>query len=120
MQVEVVGVKFKNSNHIYSFDPNGIELKVGDYVLVDTEKGTDLGCIIKEKETIDASTLVAPLKRVVKIASDEVVKKAEEFDKEAEKLYPMVKKMAKEEKLDMKIVKVEASYDNSKYIVNFT
>ena len=28
--------------------------------------------------------------------------------------------MAKEEKLDMKIVKVEASYDNSKYIVNFT
>ena len=120
MQVEVVGVKFKNSNHIYSFDPNGIELKVGDYVLVDTEKGSDLGCIIKEKETIDASTLVAPLKRVVKIASDEVVKKAEEFDKEAEKLYPMVKKMAKEEKLDMKIVKVEASYDNSKYIVNFT
>ena len=54
MQVEVVGVKFKNSNHVYSFDPNGLELKMGDYVLVDTEKGTDLGVIIKEKYQTDA------------------------------------------------------------------
>ena len=61
MQVEVVGVKFKNSNHIYSFDPNGLDLKQGDYVLVDTEKGTDLGCIIKEIEMVDASTLVSAL-----------------------------------------------------------
>jgi len=120
MQVEVVGVKFKNSNHIYSFDPNGLELKQGDYVLVDTEKGTDLGCIIKEKETVDTSTLVSALKRVLAVASMETVKKAEEYDKEAEKFYPMVKKLAKDEKLDMKIVKIEASYDNSRYIVNFT
>ncbi len=120
MQVEVVGVKFKNSNHIYSFDPNGLDLKIGDYVLVDTEKGTDLGCIIKEREMVDASTLVSALKRVLKVASDETVKKAEEYDKEAEKFYPMVKKLAKEEKLDMKIVKIEASYDNTRYIINFT
>ena len=46
MQIEVVGIKFKNSNHIYSFDPNAISLKNGDYVLVDTEKGTDLGVVV--------------------------------------------------------------------------
>ena len=120
MQIEVVGVKFKNSNHIYSFDPNGLDLKIGDYVLVDSEKGVDLGCIIKERDMIDASTLVSALKKVVKVASPEIVKKAEKYDKEAEKLYPIVKKIVKEEKLDMKIVKVEASYDNSRYIINFT
>ena len=120
MQVEVVGIKFKNSNHIYSFDPNGIELKVGDYVIVDTEKGSDLGVVIKQKETIDASTLVAPLKKVIKIATKEVVENAEKYDKEAEKFYSTVKSTVKEFGLEMKIVKIEASFDNSRYIVNFT
>ncbi len=120
MQVEVVGVKFKNGNHIYSFSPNGLKLKCGDYVLVETEKGLDLGVIIKENEVIDASKLVSPLKNVVQIASKSVVEKAEEYDKQAEKLYSKVKEIVKSFNLDMKIVKVEASYDNSRYIINFT
>lgn len=120
MQIEVVGVKFKNSNHIYSFEPNGIDLKNGDYVLVDTEKGTDLGVIVKEKYQIDASSLSSPLKKVLKKATKEMVAKAEEYDKEAGKKYGEVKKIVKDFGLEMKIVKVEASYDNSRYIINFT
>lgn len=120
MQIEVVGIKFKNGIHIYSFDPNGFELKRGEYVIVDTEKGADLGVVIKEKELIDPSTLMSPLKKVIKRASDQIVKQAEEFDNEASKLTPIVKKVVKEQKLEMKIVRVEASYDNSRYIINFT
>ena len=120
MQVDVVGIKFKNSNHIYSFEPNGLQLKCGDYVLVDTEKGADLGVVVKERETIDPTTLSSPLKKVLKKATKEVVEKAEEYDKEAEKHYATVKQIVKDFKLEMKIVKVEASYDNSRYIINFT
>lgn len=120
MQIETVGVKFKNSNHIYSFEPNGLTLKNGDYVLVDTEKGTDLGVIVKEKENIDPSTLMSPLKKVVKKATKEMVENAEKYDKEAEKQYDIVKKIVKQFGLEMKIVKIEASYDNSRYIINFT
>ena len=120
MQIEVVGVKFKSSNHVYSFDPNDLKLKNGDYVLVDTEKGTDLGCIVKEKDVINSEDLVSPLKKVLKVASKEMVEKAEKYDEEANKFYPQVKKLVKDAKLEMKVVKVEASYDNSRYIVNFT
>lgn len=120
MQIEVVGVKFKNSNHIYSFSPNGLKLKIGDYVIVDTEKGSDLGVVVKEEEMIDPTALSSPLKKVLKVASTDVVNKAEEYDKEAEKLYSQVKSIVKEFDLEMKIVKVEASFDNSRYIVNFT
>ena len=120
MQIEVVGVKFKSSNHVYSFDPNDLKLKNGDYVLVDTEKGTDLGCIVKEKDIINSEDLVSPLKKVLKVASKEMVEKAEKYDEEANKFYPQVKKLVKDAKLEMKVVKVEASYDNSRYIVNFT
>ncbi|MBP3619258.1 MAG: stage 0 sporulation protein [Clostridia bacterium] len=120
MQIETVGIKFKNSNHIYSFDPNGIDLKKGDYCIVDTEKGADIGVVVKEREKIDPSTLVSPLKTVLKKASKEIVEKAEFYDKEAEKLYPQIKQIVKDFDLEMKIVKIEASYDNSRYIINFT
>ena len=120
MQIEVVGIKFKGSNNVYSFDPNGIDLKTGDWVVVDTEKGSDLGRVFKEKETIDSSTLVAPLKRVLKKAGADMVEKAEKYDKDAQAFYPAVKKIVREEKLDMKVIKVEASYDNSRYIISFS
>ena len=120
MQVEVVTVKFNKGIHGYWFSPNGFDVKVNDKVIVDTEKGTDLGRVLKEKEEIDASTLVSSLKKVLKKASDDVVKQAEKYDEQAKAFYPVVKKLAKEENLDMKIVNVEASYDNSRYIINFT
>mgnify|MGYP005760170903 CR=1 FL=1 len=120
MQIIVVGVKFKNSNHIYSFSPNGFDLKKGDYVIVETEKGQDLGVVVKEAEEIKAEELTTALKNVIKIATPEIVKKAEEYDKEAEKLTPKVKEIIKSFNLEMKVVKLEASFDNSKLIINFT
>lgn len=120
MQIEVVGVKFKNSNHVYSFSPNNQMIKKGDYVIVETEKGKDLGVVVKTNEMIDAGELVSPLKNVVKVATKEQVKRAEEFDKEAEKLAPKIKEIIKSFNLEMKVVKVEASFDNSKIIINFT
>ncbi len=120
MQIETVGVKFKNSNHIYSFSPNGLELKQGDYVIVETEKGQDMGVVIKESEAIDPSTLLSPLKNVVQKANAAMVEKAQQYDKDAAKHFSTVKKLVKEFGLDMKIVQVEASFDNSRYIINFT
>ena len=120
MQIETVGVKFKNSNHIYSFSPNGLELKQGEYVVVETEKGQDLGVVIKEKEQIDPATLLSPLKNVVQKASKEMVEKAEQYDKEAQKHFATVRKIVKDFGLEMKIVQVEASFDNSRFIINFT
>ncbi len=120
MQIEVVGVKFKNGIHVYSFSPNGLDLKMGDYVIVETDKGQDLGVIVKDKESIDPSTLISPLKNVVKKATEDIVKKAEEYDRDASKLYPKVKQVVRDFGLDMKIVKVEANFDNSRYIINFS
>lgn len=120
MQIETVGVKFKNSNHVYPFSPNGLDLHLQDYVIVETEKGQDLGVVIKESELVEAESLMTPLKNVIKKADEKTVKNAEKFDAEAKKLFPTVKKIVKDFGLDMKIVQVEASFDNSRYIINFT
>ena len=62
MQIEVVSARFHKGINDYYFSPNGLELKNGDKVIVDTEKGKDLVTIVGEKKQIDASVLTEPLK----------------------------------------------------------
>lgn len=120
MQIETAGVKFKNSNHVYSFSCDGISVQNGDYVLVETERGMDLGVVVKEREMIDPTTLSSPLKRILSKASKATVNQAEIFDQEAKKRVPEVKKIVKDFGLEMKIVAVEANFDNSRYVISFT
>ena len=120
MQVDVVLAKFHNGVHGYSFSPNGFDLHLGDLVIVETEKGKDIVKIVKEKETIDDAELPEPLKNVIKMASEEDLKLAEESYKKAEALLPDVKKLVQEEGLEMKVIAVELNYNFSRITVNFT
>ena len=67
MQIEVVGVKFKTSHNTYSFSPNGLELKKGDKVIVESEKGNDIATVVEEKKVIDASSLSDSLKYLLPV-----------------------------------------------------
>ncbi len=120
MQIEVVGVKFKNSTHLYSFSPNSLKVKKGDYVVVETEKGRDMGVVVRENYLINAEELASELKNILFVATKKQVEDAQKYSAEAEKLAPKVVEIIKSFKLDMKVVKVEANFDNSRLIINFT
>ncbi len=120
MQIEVVEAKFRNGVHSYSFSTNGLTLEVGQYVIVDTEKGKDIVRITKAPFFIDANELIEPLKNVLKLASDDELKLAEENYKKAEGLYDEVKKIVSQENVDMKVISIEANYNFSRLTVNFT
>lgn len=120
MQVEVVTVKFNKGVHGYWFSPNGLDLKKNDLVIVETDKGKDLVRVTKEKEFIEESQLNEPLKNILKIASEEEIKQAEENYKKAESFYPDIKKLVIQEKLDMKVISVECNYNYSRLTINFT
>lgn len=120
MQVEVVQAKFRNGVHSYSFSPNGIDLKVGDFCIVDTEKGRDIVRITKAPQMVEEKALPEALKNVVKIASDEELKMAEENYAKAEGLLKEVKSLVREEGLDMKVISVECNYNYTRLTINFT
>lgn len=120
MQIEVVSARFRNGVHDYWFSPNGFDLKVGDYVIVDTEKGKDIVRITKSVQQVDESQLEGVLKNVLKKAEKKDLVEAEENYKKAAALYDEVKAMAKAEKLEMKIINVECNYNFSRLTVNFT
>jgi len=120
MQIEVVSAKFAHGNNNYYFSPNGFELKKGDKVIVETEKGKDIVTIVKEKQEIDASLLEDSLKNVVKIATQEEVDKAIENDKIASSYINDIKKLVLDLGLEMKVVSIEGNYNLSRITVNFT
>lgn len=120
MQIEIVRAKFRNGVHSYSFSPNGLDLEVGEYVIVDTEKGKDIVRITSAKEFVDEAEILEPLKNVVKKATEKELVEAEENQKKANDLYPEIKKMIIEDGLDMKIINVESNYNFSRLTVNFT
>lgn len=120
MQVEIVKVRFRSSPNSYSFSPNGLELKRGDKVIVESEKGNDIATIVEEKKMVDVSTLVDSLKNVVKLASEKEVQMAEENSKKAKEYFPEINTIIKQSGLEMKLISVEANYDLSRITVNFT
>lgn len=73
----IVGIKFKNTNKVYYFDPKGIEFNEGDGVIVETARGLEYAtCTIPNKD-VDEKEIVQPLKPVVRKATPEDVKKVE-------------------------------------------
>lgn len=67
--VEVIGVSFANSNKIYYFLPNGLELHKKDNVIVETENGEQFGIVVTGLISIDPDKLSSTLRNVLRIAN---------------------------------------------------
>ena len=118
--VNVIGVRFENAGKLYFFDPGELWPTPGDYVLVETSRGVEFGEVVTGIKEIDDSTLQSPLKPVVRIATAEDIQHNKE-NKEAQKeAYQVCQKKIAEHKLDMKLVSVEYTFDNSKILFYFT
>lgn len=118
--IKVIGVRFKKAGKIYYFSPTDLDIKRGQYVIVETARGIEFGeCVIGIKE-ISEEEIVSPLKCVIRIADEnDILKHKENKAKEIEALEICLKKI-QEHKLDMKLIDVEYTFDNNKVIFYFT
>lgn len=117
--IEVIGVSFINSNKIYYFLPNGFELKKDDYVVVETERGEQLGIVSTDLISVDSKKLVAPLKNVLKVANDHDKFMFEENLSLAEEAIVNANKIINKLGLDMKILNASFTLDKKQLLFNF-
>ena len=118
--VKVIGVKFKTSGRVYYFDPLDLPVKADDGVIVETARGMEYGEVQGEPKEVDESEIVAPLKPVVRIATDEDKRlRAQYAAKESEAFQICLEKIAAHG-LDMKLVDVEYTFNGSKVVFYFT
>lgn len=118
--VNVVGVRFKSVGKIYYFDPENIEIKKGDSVIVETSRGVEFGSVVLANKEISEDEIVSPLKKVLRKATDDDIKvMLDNKEKEKQAFEKCVKKI-EEHELAMKLVDVEYTFDHSKILFYFT
>ena len=115
----VIGVRFKKAGKVYYFDPDGVWPRPGDSVIVETARGVEYGEVVTGSRTVSDAQIISPLKKVVRIATPEDVQRAETNEHREKEVRHLPGEIAKH-KLDMKLVSVEYTFDNSKIIFYFT
>lgn len=117
---KVIGVRFKNAGKLYFFDPVQMLPKAGDFVVVETVRGVELGEVITDIREIDEENIIVPLKPVIRIATDkDIAHNCENEEKERE-AYHICQEKIISHGLDMKLVSAEYTFDNSKIQFYFT
>ncbi len=117
---EVVGVRFKEVGKIYYFDPDGHTLKKGDYVIVETARGIECGEVAMDNRDVSDDEIVKPLKKLLRIATQEDLDKVKENKEKEKKAFEICEKKIAKHKIDMKLVDIEYTFDNSKILFYFT
>lgn len=114
----IVGIRFKNCGKIYDFEVNGLEVRKGDRVIIDSEFGLSIGNVAVDSHFVEKPA--KELKKIVRIANEKDLHQKEEnehFEKEARSFcYERI--MARG--LPMKLVCSEVALDRKRIVFYFT
>ena len=117
---EVIGVRFKDTGKMYYFDPSSLKVEKGQMVVVETARGLECGTVCIANTDVPENQIIKPLRKTIRIATDEDVKRAAENRRKEKEAFDVCMKKIAEHKLDMKLVDVEYSFDGSKILFYFT
>ena len=118
---KVVGLKFAKTNYIYYFRiDDKIKFKKGDYCLVKTSIGLDIGKVVIPYKLIDSNESDIPLKDIYRKTNKSDMEKWEKIKIEEKNALNIFKEKSKKFKLSMKIVYVKYLFDKSRIIFYFT
>jgi len=114
----IVGIRFRNCGKIYDFEVNGLEVRRGDRVIVESEFGLGIGSVVQGP--LDVETPEKELKKVIRIAGEEDLKQKEENERFAEETKSFCLERIMARGLPMKLVCTEVTLDKKRIIFYFT
>ena len=116
----VLGIRFKRACKIYSFDPAGLELDEGDKVIVETARGYGYGEVVKPPHEVEESTLVSPLRSVVRKATDADEKQMKKNEEAVNRALRICESKIAKHGLPRQLIDGEYTFDGSQLIFYFT
>ena len=117
---EVVSIKFKSSGKSYYFAPNGLHIKDGETVIVETAKGLEIAECTHGNRFVEDSSVVQPLRPVIRSATAQDLRINEQYRIREKEALVICQQKIEAHGLDMKLVDVECSFDGSKTLFFFT
>lgn len=115
----IVGIRFKKLGKIYFFNPKGIKVQKEDKVIVETAQGEEYAEVLIPNRNVEDEKIVAPLKKVLRIATNKDIKRHEECKEIEKEAFKVCEEKIKEHKLNMTLTEVECKFDNSKMLFYF-
>ena len=95
----IIGVRFKKLGKIYFFNPKNLRVRRGDKVIVETAQGDEYGEVVIPNRYIEDEKILAPLKKVIRIANYKDHKQYQECRKKEKEAFETCLKKIKEHKL---------------------
>ncbi len=116
----VVGISLEGSSKIYFFETNNIALKKGQFVITELDSGLGYGKVVIGPKNEKKENLIFPLKKVIRIATQQDIKQYDMAKKESIKVIKKAKAIADKLKLDMNFVDAQFTFDKSQLYIKYT
>jgi cell fate regulator YaaT (PSP1 superfamily) len=117
---QVVKIQFQTAGKLYDFGTAGIDVKKGDKVIVETERGKSIGTVIKGPVDMEDKDIPDGFKSIIRKAVPQDLQAAAGNAAKEKEAFDFCLLRIKERGMDMKLVKVEYLFDGSKAIFYFT
>ncbi len=118
--MRVTAVKFKEHGKIYVFEADGLDLRLHDWVIVETDRGLGLAWVVIEPWEPEPEKVPGQLKRVVRKATRHDLERAQKLRAKEQRAQQVCKELIAKYGLGMKLVEVEALFEGNKMIFSFT
>jgi len=116
---KIIGIMFKNTSRVYYFDSNNIEIHKKDKVIVETEKGVQMGIASTDIIEREDDKIEYKLKKVLRKATKDDENIYQENIEEAKEAFEKCKKLIQKYNLDMKLIDATYTFDKNQLIFHF-
>ncbi len=116
----ITGIRFKRAGKVYYFEAGDIALQAGDYAVVKTSRGMELGHVVIAPGQVTVNDTGESLSPVLRKAEPEDIAKEKELDVKAEEALIECGKMIAELNLPMKLLSAEYALDSSRLTFLFS
>ena len=117
--IKVVEISFRAKGRIYYFSPDQLKLKINDSVIVETDHGLQFGQVVKEIMEIDEEKLNSPLKKVLRIATKNDLKKHNKNIEEAKKALKKCRELIEKYQLNMYLIEANFTHEREQLLFYF-
>ena len=116
----VISVRFRSGSKTYYFDPQNTLVRTGDNVIVETSQGPEFAVCTEGNHAVEDTQVVQPLRPLVRVATENDRRTAEYNQQRETEAFEICQKKIQQHQLEMKLVRVECSFDGNKILFFFT
>ena len=116
----VISVRFRSGCKTYFFDPGDVQVQTGDHVIVETAQGLEYAQCTMGNHPVDDCCVIQPLRPMVRVATENDHRTAAHNRAREKEAFDICQKKILQHKLEMKLVRVECSFEGNKILFFFT